>query len=201
VRVTSYYEKDKDGAEFNKVTFDKLASGLKSMIAMIGDIMIRLYDQQPLIHDPSEFAGVVLIDEIDIHLHPKLQKQLVEQLTKTFPKVQFFASTHSPIPLLGAPKHSLLYKVERNKNEGVRLLRLDERLVLGDLLPNTILTSPLFGLEDIIPNSHDGKDIVRTEKDFREIDFNDQVSQRITAFLTDEREERLIEMFKSRRKQ
>ncbi|EFK60141.1 AAA family ATPase [Sphingobacterium spiritivorum] len=199
VSVTTYIEKDHENAEFAKVTFNKLASGLKSMIAMIGDILIRLYNQQPDVNDPSEFTGIVLIDEIDIHLHPKLQKQIVQQLSKTFPKVQFIASTHSPISFLGAPKNSQIFRVERNSAEGVKIRRLDELLELGDLLPNTILTSPIFGLDDIIPESHDQKKLVRTETNYSEIEFNDIVQKRISSFITDEKEQQLINLFKSRR--
>ncbi|MEO6522513.1 MAG: AAA family ATPase [Mucilaginibacter sp.] len=195
---TTYIEQDNDGQELPSVTFDKLASGLKSMIAMIGDILVRLYMQQPEISDPSEFTGIVLIDEIDIHLHPKLQKNIVIQLTRTFPKIQFIASTHSPIPLLGAPKNSQLFRVERIRDEGVRVTRLDERLHLGDLLPNTILTSPIFGLDDIIPESHEDKKLVRTETTYSELEFNDQVKSRIAAYLSDEKEQELIRLFRQR---
>lgn len=195
---TTYIEQDNDGQELPGVTFDKLASGLKSMVAMIGDILVRLYMQQPEISDPSEFTGIVLIDEIDIHLHPKLQKNIVIQLTRTFPKIQFIASTHSPIPLLGAPRNSQLFRVERIRDEGVRVTRLDERLHLGDLLPNTILTSPIFGLDDIIPESHEDKKLVRIETTYSELEFNDQVKARIAAYLSDEKEQELIRLFRQR---
>ena len=198
--VTTYIERDSEGSEFKKVTFDRLASGLRSMVAMIGDILIRLYNQQPNITDPAEFTGIVLIDEIDIHLHPKLQKQIVQQLTKTFPKIQFIVSTHSPIPFLGAPKNSQIFRVERISTEGVIIKRLNELLELGDLLPNTILTSPIFGLDDIIPDSHDQKRLIRTETTYSDITFNDMVKMKISSFLTDEKEQQLINLFKSRRK-
>lgn len=199
VRVTSYVERDHEGGAFKKVTFDQLASGLKSMIAMIGDIIVRLYEQQPAIFDPAEFTGVVLIDEIDIHLHPKLQKELVEQLTRTFPKIQFIASTHSPISLLGAPKNSRIFRVERSVDKGVKIQRLDDKLILGDLLPNTILTSPIFGLDNIIPNSHDVGRLVRTETTYADVEFNDEVKRKINEFITDEKEQQLIARFKSRK--
>jgi predicted ATPase len=197
--VTTYIEQDNGGQELPGVTFDRLASGLKSMVAMIGDILARLYIQQPEIIDPAEFTGIVLIDEIDIHLHPKLQKKIVIQLTRTFPKIQFIASTHSPIPLLGAPKYSQLFKVERIRDEGVKVTRLDDQLHLGDLLPNTILTSPIFGLDDIVPESHDSTKMIRTETTFRELEFNDQVKARIDAYVTDEKEQELINLFIQRR--
>ncbi len=195
---TAYRERDDEGAPFREVRFDQLASGLKSLIGMIGDILIRLYSQQPKVMDPSEFRGIVLIDEIDIHLHPKLQKELVEQLTRTFPGIQFIATTHSAIPLLGAPKGSCIFKVDRNSINGVTVQRLDDKLILGDLLPNTILTSPIFGLDDIVPKSHDGNNIVRTETTYKDVEFNDEVKRKIDDFLTDEKEQQLIDRFKQR---
>lgn len=196
---TTYVEQDNEGQELPGVAFHKLASGLKSMVAMIGDILARLYIQQPQITDPAEFTGIVLIDEIDVHLHPKLQKKIVIQLTRTFPNIQFIASTHSPIPLLGAPKYSQLFRVERIQDEGVKATRLDDRLQLGDLLPNTILTSPIFGLDDIVPESHDNKKMIRTESTYTQLEFNDQVKARIDAYLTDEKEQELINLFIQRR--
>lgn len=199
-QLTTYTEKDNDGEIFRKVTFDKLASGLKSLVAMIGDILIRLYNQQPYIDDPSEFTGIVLIDEIDIHLHPKLQKSIVQQLTKTFPQIQFVVSTHSPIPFLGAPRNSRILRIERNSRQGVHTKRLDEFLELGSLLPNTILTSPIFGLDNIIPESHQPEEKVRTEINYADLQFNDVLKEKITSFLTDSKEEELINLFKSAKK-
>ena len=146
--TTYYIEKDIQGQEYPPVTFDQLASGLKSLVAMIGDMMMRLFNQQPNIDDPSELSGFVIIDEIDIHLHPNLQKYLVEQLTITFPRVRFLASTHSPIPLLGAPSASQFYKVERNRLNGVEILDLSDISVLN-LLPNALLSSELFGMDKL----------------------------------------------------
>lgn len=195
---TVYRERDHEGAPFRKVRFTQLASGLKSLIGMMGDILIRLYRQQPEVLDPAEFKGIVIIDEIDIHLHPKLQKELVEQLSRTFPGLQFVATTHSPVPLLGAPKGSCIIKVQRNSASGVTVQRLDDKLFLGDLLPNTILTSPIFGLDNIVPTSHDDGRVVRTEDTYQDLTFNDEVRKKIDAFLTDEKERQLIDLFKSR---
>ncbi|CAN5388909.1 hypothetical protein BH11BAC3_BH11BAC3_02350 [soil metagenome] len=170
---TLYIEKDDNDHELPAVTFERLASGLKSLIAMIGDMMMRLFNQQPNITDPSELVGIVLIDEIDIHLHPNLQKYLVEQLTKTFPKVQFIASTHSPIPLLGAPINSHFFKVERNSEKGVELIDLTE-IQIYNLLPNAILTSDLFGMNKLFSREYSSENI-RTEDSYKQVQLNDSV--------------------------
>jgi predicted ATPase len=170
---TLYIEKDDNDNELPPVTFGKLASGLKSLIAMIGDMMMRLFNQQPNITDPSELKGIVLIDEIDIHLHPNLQKYLVEQLTTTFPKVQFIATTHSPIPLLGAPLKSHFFKVERNSETGVELTDLTE-IGISKLLPNAILTSDLFGMNNLFSREYSSENI-RTEDSFEKMQLNDSI--------------------------
>ena len=172
-----YIEKDERGREISRVPYRDLSTGLRSTISLIGDILIRLYEQQPNETDPSSLFGVVLIDEIDIHLHPKLQKKIVEELTNTFPRVQFIVTTHSPIPLLGAPKESLFYVVKRAAEQGVLVDLLD--MDISDLLPNTILSSPIFGFDEIISNEHNSENLLRTENDYQEAVFNKILDKKI----------------------
>jgi predicted ATPase len=145
-----YYEKEpsENGLIYDKpLTFNKLASGYQSLIAIVGDMLLRLIQQQP--NEFDELSGIVLIDEFDLHFHPKWQRDLPNKLSALFPKIQFIASTHSIIPFLGAPKESVFLKVTRNKKEGVKLTRVD--IDIQNLLPNAILTSPLFDFEQLIP--------------------------------------------------
>ena len=90
--------------------FSNLSAGQQMMVAMVADIAIKCVTQnnflvppetlgaedEPLPRVLSETPGVVLIDEIDVHLHPKWQRRVVEDLRTTFPKIQFVATTHSP---------------------------------------------------------------------------------------------------------
>lgn len=130
--------------------YNQLSSGTRSVLSLVGDIFVRFYKQQPEIDDPSEFRGIVLIDEIDLHLHPKGQRDLVYNLNRIFPNVQFFVSTHSPIPLLGAPFNSAFFKVSKN-DEGAVVVEKAQHIeqYLDELLPNQLLTSDLFGLDSI----------------------------------------------------
>lgn len=122
-----YIEKEpiEDGLKYNQVTFNELASGFRSILAMVGDMMIRLFKSQPDITEPSELAGIVIIDEIDLHWHPKMQREIPALLSSIFPKVQFIASTHSLVPLLGAPENSVLLKVNRTVEEGITVEKMD----------------------------------------------------------------------------
>ncbi len=137
----------------NKREFKELASGYRSVISMIGDIIIRLSKHQPEIKDFKELAGIVIIDEIDLHLHPKWQKTMIEKLTILFPKIQFIVSTHSPIPILGAPENTVIINIQRTENKGITAKKLD--IDVSKLTPNSILTSPVFGFEDINSNEAD----------------------------------------------
>ena len=78
--------------------FVKLSDGIKNMIGMVADIAYRAAVLNPHLETdaPKETQGVVLIDEIDLHLHPNWQRRVVDDLKRTFPKIQFFATTHSP---------------------------------------------------------------------------------------------------------
>jgi len=78
------------------IRLDQLSDGEKNMIAMIGDIARRLSMANPTMKDPLKGDGIVLIDEIDLHLHPLWQRVIVSRLTEVFPNCQFIISTHSP---------------------------------------------------------------------------------------------------------
>ncbi|MDR2704274.1 MAG: AAA family ATPase [Planctomycetaceae bacterium] len=79
-----------------KLRVDQLSDGEKCLMAMIGDIARRLAIANPDCENPLESNGIVLIDEIDLHVHPVWQHDIIPQLTATFPNCQFIISTHSP---------------------------------------------------------------------------------------------------------
>ena len=86
-------EVKKNGKKF---TIDQLSDGEKCLIAMIGDLARRMAIANPVRENPLYGDGVVLIDEIDLHLHPKWQRIVVSRLVEVFPNCQFIISTHSP---------------------------------------------------------------------------------------------------------
>jgi predicted ATP-binding protein involved in virulence len=79
-----------------KFIIDQLSDGEKCLIAMIGDLARRMAITNPVRENPLDGDGVVLIDEIDLHLHPKWQRIVVPRLIEVFPNCQFIISTHSP---------------------------------------------------------------------------------------------------------
>ena len=84
---------EKDG---EKLDVNQLSQGEKSLLALVGDIARRLAILNPSLANPLEGEGVVMIDEVDLHLHPKWQHDLIDKLVATFPNVQFILTTHSP---------------------------------------------------------------------------------------------------------
>jgi hypothetical protein len=186
-----YYEKDNNGKELAPVTFDQLAMGMRNIIGLIGDIIQRLSEGRvfsasenrsifeiqinPFKHI-SELSGIVIIDEFDNHLHPEWQRYLVSKLSELFPKIQFIVSTHSPIPFLGAPKNSIFIKVDRNKERGVILEKLD--IEVSKLTPNSILSSPIFGFENINSNEVD-IDEVETADRYSNIEAEKRMKEKL----------------------
>lgn len=75
---------------------NQLSDGEKCYIALVCDIARRLAIANPE-GNPLLGNGIILIDEIDLHLHPKWQQSVISKLTETFPNCQFFITTHSPI--------------------------------------------------------------------------------------------------------
>ena len=96
-----------DGERF---PFGFLSDGQRSMAALAADIALRCVQLNPhLAGDaPYETQGIVLIDELDLHLHPNWQRVVVRNLTSLFPNVQFIATTHSPFIIQSLDGHGLV---------------------------------------------------------------------------------------------
>jgi len=86
-----------------RLSVNQLSDGEKCMIALIGDLARRLSIANPTLENPLLGHGVVLIDEIDLHLHPKWQRLVVPRLLEVFPNCQFIVSTHSPHVITHVP--------------------------------------------------------------------------------------------------
>lgn len=89
----------------------QLSQGEKSLMALVGDIARRLAMMNPALENPLEGDGVILIDEVDMHLHPSWQRNIIERLTATFPNCQFILTTHSPL-VISDCKNVLVYSLD-----------------------------------------------------------------------------------------
>lgn len=191
-----YVEMDQDGKPLNNgVPFGHLAAGFKNILAMVGDLLYRLFVKQG-VSNLSDVQGIVIIDELELHLHPSYQKLLPEVLTREFPNLQFVVSTHSPIPLLGIPKdvEVILLNVNRSHDAGVQVEKLD--IDFSVLTPNAILTSPIFGFQDLIPDSKLDKSIVNPEDNYAKIDLDQKLRKDISDYLSDARQKELLTLLR-----
>ncbi|HLR13417.1 MAG TPA: AAA family ATPase [Burkholderiaceae bacterium] len=78
------------------INFTQLSQGQKTLAAMVGGIALRMMALNPHMSNPLSAQGIILIDEIDLHLHPSLQQRIIPSLVKTFSGVQWIITTHSP---------------------------------------------------------------------------------------------------------
>ena len=93
----------------------QLSDGERSLLALVLDLARRLSQASPSLDDPvRDGASVVLIDEIDLHLHPQWQRRVVGNLEETFPNCQFIATTHSP-QVIGEVPHDKIRLIKDGK--------------------------------------------------------------------------------------
>lgn len=100
-----------------KVPTIALSDGFRSILALSGDLVWRLLLAFPESTDPLKEHGVVLIDELDIHLHPTWQRHIAGWLRGQFPNIQFIVATHSPLIVAGAGIDAVTYKLDFDGNE------------------------------------------------------------------------------------
>ncbi len=163
-RVT-FKEKNSDS-----IQFDQLSEGYKSVMTWVCDLLSRLAERQPNIKPEKNSEGkmllgyqaIVLVDEIDLHLHPKWANKIVSKLRAWFPNIQFFFTTHSPIVILGASDNAVIYKVY--KEEGIT--KISEPVTdLSEYVANSLITSPLFDLETMASRSFNKRKLENLSSD------------------------------------
>ena len=110
----------------------QVSDGERSFLALICDLGRRLALANPLLDQPLHGAGVVLIDELELHLHPTWQLDVVENLRATFPNIQFIATTHSPFILQTARDGEVIaLDGDLAVEPGGRTIEEVSRLVMG----------------------------------------------------------------------
>jgi energy-coupling factor transporter ATP-binding protein EcfA2 len=124
------------------VPIEALSQGTASLLGWIGVLLQRL--SEVFGAQASDSYAVVLVDEIDAHMHPAWQQQLVKKLSKLFPKVQFIATTHSPLIAGGLPPAQLTRFVRSSDRKVVRA-PLDDDASLGRA--DQVLNGDLFSLQ------------------------------------------------------
>jgi len=119
-----------------------LSDGFRSIMALCGDLVWRLIEAFPQSLNPLNEEGVVLIDELDIHLHPTWQRTIAGLLRQTFPNIQFIMATHSPLVAAGAGEDAVTYRFYR-RDDGIKI---DPVKNIYAKSVDQILQSDAFGL-------------------------------------------------------
>ena len=117
-----------------KMSAYNLSHGERILLAVTGDIARRLNISYPDLENPLLGKGVVLIDEIEQHLHPGWQRNIIPNLRRTFPNIQFIVTTHSPQVLSNVPRENvfILEDFKLVKNTPYTLGR-DSNSILWDI--------------------------------------------------------------------
>ena len=118
----------------------QLSDGYQTVLAMVGDIMELL---SPKRLDMAAAEGVVLVDELEAHLHPRWKMQIVSRLRTAFPGLQFVTSTHDPLCLRGLHEGEVVLLLRDRRGEIVATSELPS---VEALRVDQLLTSPYFGL-------------------------------------------------------
>ncbi|HFC8478141.1 TPA: AAA family ATPase [Neisseria subflava] len=128
-----------------EISINQLSDGAKILFASIGDLARRLAMANPMGNDPLLGNGIVLIDELELHLHPKWQREIIRKLPKVFPNIQFVVSTHSP-QIISEVAAESLYVLNWNKKSNqpectkpVRSLGLNTADVLSEIMDSRII--------------------------------------------------------------
>lgn len=97
----------KDGKP-EKLSLEQLSGGYRIILALVADLALRMSLANPHLDDPLSGEAIILIDEVELHLHPEWQQRVLGDLRRTFPKAQFIVSTHSPQVLTTIEPHHII---------------------------------------------------------------------------------------------
>lgn len=142
------------------ISFDELSQGLSAMLGGIGVLLQRLYEVYPDDEAPEKRDALLLVDEIDVHLHPEWQSKLLPLLRETFPGLQLMATTHSPLVVANARPGELQHL--RREDGRIVAERLDEEFT--GWRADQILTGPAFELDTTV-----GKETAADLTEYRQL--------------------------------
>ena len=146
--------KDRNGLD---LAWSEMSDGYRAALALLADIirhLIGTFGVENFTQKKEDGgivirrSGVVLIDEIDAHLHPEWQREIGFWLKKHFPNIQFIVTSHSPLICQAADDNGLFVLPEPGSGDAPRQLSEEERQRIISSTPDTILRSPAFGLQN-----------------------------------------------------
>ncbi len=133
--IVIIYQDEKEGKV--KIPLNQLSDGYKGTISLIADIAYRMAVLNPQLSERvlSETDGIVLLDEVDLHLHPAWQQRVIYDLINIFPKVQFIVTTHAPAVIQSVKSENLMIlKDYQIMNAGSQVYGKEVNAVLNEIM-------------------------------------------------------------------
>ena len=193
------------------VPLDYISQGTASLLSWVGVVLQRLYEVFGKLDEPSKRHAIVLIDEIDAHMHPGWQQMLTVRLEEIFPNVQFIATTHSPLIISGLTGQQVLL-FERGAVTATAPIDISKpRLDFRGMRADQILTS-VFGLlssrdarsnrlHELKVKSYGGTELTPDErKELQELEASPAAQNQMVAETPDEMRQRESAEAKAKRK-
>jgi predicted ATP-binding protein involved in virulence len=131
--------------EFGWVKLNELGLGYKTTIAWLIDFATKMIYFHEKSERPFDEPAILILDEIDLHMHPAWQKEIIENLTAVFTQTQFIVTAHSPLIAQAAFNSSLVLL----KKTGDHVKIINEPDIVRSWRIDQVLTSDLFGLKDV----------------------------------------------------
>lgn len=156
--------------KYKSFDFLQLSDGEKCLIALLGDLAQRLAICNPALENPLEGDAVVLIDELELHLHPVWQSSLTHSLLNTFPHCQFIITTHSPLVLSGVQADSIwIMEEEDAPYHPERSYGMDSSELLREVMGAESRTAAVTAALDRIDRLFDSEQFAEARAAIREL--------------------------------
>ncbi len=130
------------------VPMNELSLGYKTTIAWLIDFATKMIYFHEKSENPFAEPAILIIDEIDLHMHPAWQREIIQQLTDLFPKTQFIVTAHSPLIAQAALDANIVVL----KREGDEVVVYNDPAIVRSWRIDQVLTSDLFGLTEARPH-------------------------------------------------
>jgi len=160
-----------------KITFNELSEGYKSTVIWLYDLLSRLMENQPEINELSKFKAIVLVDEVDLYLHPKWKYDFVYSLRKVFEDIQFIMITHSLVTVLGASDDAVFYKVYKEDGD----TKITEPITdISEYTANILTTSPLFEMQSAKARAFNENNLLSSD-DYQAHELNKSIDAMLSS--------------------
>ena len=178
-----------------KQPFGNLSDGQRCLLAMVGDLAQKAITLNPALENRAlaETPGVVLIDELDLHLHPTWQRSVLENLRMTFPKIQFFATTHSPFLIQSLRSGEELQMLDGEPTAQLGNKTVDE-IALGIMGVPSTLGARYQEMKDTATNYLQALDAAAKTPPEKLADFQERLSKSVAPYADNPAYQAFLEM-------